>query len=181
MLPQRRRWSDIERATLSFGYGLRVTPLQLASAYATLANKGKRVPLSIIKVTKPPKGEQVIDHNNAAAMLQALEYVVSNAIPKAQIPGYRVGGKTGTARKAVAGGYGDDYIASFAGVGPISNPRLVTVVVINEPAGDFYHGGEIAAPVFAQIMGASMQLLNLPPDAQTRPKITAVPRGQNAG
>jgi len=82
MLPQRRRWSDIERATLSFGYGLRVTPLQLASAYATLANKGKRVPLSIVKVTEPPKGEQVIDHNNATAMLQAPASRVSSAKPR---------------------------------------------------------------------------------------------------
>ena len=108
MLPQRRRWSDIERATLSFGYGLQSDPLQLASAYATLANKGKRVPLSsIIKVTKPPKGEQVIDHNNAAAMLQALEYVVSNAIPKGPDPRlsgrwqewYRQGGRAGAAAR----------------------------------------------------------------------------------
>ena len=82
------------------------------------------MPLSIIKVTKPPKGEQVIDHNNAAAMLQALEYVVSNAIPKAQIPGYRVGGKSGTAKVAVAGGYGKDYMAWFAGFAPASNPRF---------------------------------------------------------
>jgi cell division protein FtsI (penicillin-binding protein 3) len=123
-----------------------VTPLQLASAYATLANKGKRVPLSIIKVTKPPKGEQVIDHNNAAAMLQALEYVVSNAIPKAQIPGYRVGGKSGTAKVAVAGGYGKDYMAWFAGFAPASNPRFVMVVVINEPKGDAYYGGAVATP-----------------------------------
>ncbi|MFQ2452289.1 penicillin-binding transpeptidase domain-containing protein [Aeromonas caviae] len=165
MLPQRRRWSDIERATLSFGYGLRVTPLQLASAYATLANKGKRVPLSIIKVTKPPKGEQVIDHNNAAAMLQALEYVVSNAIPKAQIPGYRVGGKSGTAKVAVAGGYGKDYMAWFAGFAPASNPRFVMVVVINEPKGDAYYGGAVATPPFAEAMGGVLQLFNIRPDA----------------
>jgi cell division protein FtsI (penicillin-binding protein 3) len=100
---------------------------------------------------------------------------------KAQVKGYRVGGKTGTARKAIAGGYGEDYVASFAGVGPVSAPRLACVVVINEPAGDFYHGGEIAAPVFANIMGASMQLLNLTPDAASQPRITAVAGGNHAG
>ncbi|RDU88440.1 peptidoglycan glycosyltransferase FtsI, partial [Aeromonas veronii] len=158
-------WSDIERATLSFGYGLRVTPLQLASAYATLANKGKRVPLSIVKVTTPPKGEQVIDHNNAAAMLQALEYVVDNAIPKAKIPGYRVGGKSGTAKVAVAGGYGKDYMAWFAGFAPASDPRFVMVVVINEPKGSAYYGGAVATPPFAEAMGGVLQLFNIRPDA----------------
>jgi cell division protein FtsI (penicillin-binding protein 3) len=179
----RQRWSDFERATFSYGYGLSVTAVQLARAYAAIGNGGISRPLTILKTAEPETGEQVLKPEYAGAMLEMMEASIApgGTATRAQIPGYRVGGKTGTARKAVAGGYGDDYIASFAGVGPISNPRLVTVVVINEPAGDFYHGGEIAAPVFAQIMGASMQLLNLPPDAQTRPKITAVPRGQNAG
>lgn len=123
------------------------------------------MPLSIIKVTTPPKGEQVIDHNNATAMLQALEYVVSNAIPKAQIPGYRVGGKSGTAKVAVAGGYGKDYMAWFAGFAPASNPRFVMVVVINEPKGDAYYGGAVATPPFAEAMGGVLQLFNIRPDA----------------
>ncbi|MGL5303210.1 MAG: penicillin-binding transpeptidase domain-containing protein [Aeromonas sp.] len=165
MLPQRRRWSDIERATLAFGYGLRVTPLQLASAYATLANKGKRMPISVIKLTTPPKGEQVIDRNNATAMLQALEYVVDNAIPKAKVPGYRIGGKSGTAKVAVAGGYGKDYMAWFAGFAPASDPRFVIVVVINEPKGKAYYGGAVATPPFAETMGGVLQLFNIRPDA----------------
>ncbi|MDP5036469.1 penicillin-binding transpeptidase domain-containing protein [Alishewanella sp. SMS8] len=179
----RQRWSDFERATFSYGYGLSVTAVQLARAYATMANGGINRPLSIIKQTEPELGERVLKEEFALAMLEMMEANIGpgGTATRAQVPGYRVGGKTGTARKAVAGGYGDDYIASFAGVGPISQPRLACVVVINEPAGDFYHGGEIAAPVFANIMGAAMQLLNLPPDGQSRPRITAVRGGQNAG
>lgn len=179
----RQRWSDFERATFSYGYGLSVTAVQLARAYATIANGGINRPLSILKVKEPEPGERALKAEYAQAMLEMMEASIApgGTATRAQIQGYRVGGKTGTARKAVAGGYGDDYIASFAGVGPISNPRLATVVVINEPAGDFYHGGEIAAPVFANIMGAAMQLLNLPPDAHTLPKITAVRGGQHAG
>ncbi len=183
MLSHRRRWSDFERATLSFGYGLSVTAAQLARAYATMANGGVSRPLSIVKQDNILPGEQVLDPEHAAAMLEMME---ANIMPggtatRAQVKGYRVGGKTGTARKAIAGGYGEDYVASFAGVGPISNPRLACVVVINEPAGDFYHGGEIAAPVFANIMGATMQLLNLTPDAASQSKISAVTGGRNAG
>ncbi|GAB57711.1 peptidoglycan glycosyltransferase FtsI [Rheinheimera nanhaiensis] len=183
MLSHRRRWSDFERATLSFGYGLSVTAAQLARAYATMANGGVSRPLSIVKQDNILPGEQVLDPEHAAAMLEMME---ANIMPggtatRAQVKGYRVGGKTGTARKAIAGGYGEDYVASFAGVGPISNPRLACVVVINEPAGDFYHGGEIAAPVFANIMGATMQLLNLTPDASSQNKISAVTGGRNAG
>ncbi|MEW5681095.1 MAG: penicillin-binding transpeptidase domain-containing protein [Pseudomonadota bacterium] len=183
MLSHRRRWSDFERATLSFGYGLSVTAAQLARAYATMANGGVSRPLSIVKQDNILPGEQVLDPEHAAAMLEMME---ANIMPggtatRAQVKGYRVGGKTGTARKAIAGGYGEDYVASFAGVGPISNPRLACVVVINEPAGDFYHGGEIAAPVFANIMGATMQLLNLTPDASSQSKISVVTGGRNAG
>ncbi|MBZ9611369.1 penicillin-binding transpeptidase domain-containing protein [Rheinheimera maricola] len=183
MLSHRRRWSDFERATLSFGYGLSVTAAQLAKVYATIANGGVNRPLSILKTTEAYPGEQVLAPEHAAAMLEMME---ANILPggtatRARVKGYRVGGKTGTARKAIAGGYGDDYVASFAGVGPVSNPRLACVVVINEPAGDFYHGGEIAAPVFANIMGASLQLLNLPPDDSTQPRITALVGGSNAG
>lgn len=183
MLSHRRRWSEHERAAMSFGYGLSVTAAQLAKAYATIANGGINRPLTILKTEQPHSGEQVLAKQHALAMLEMME---ANIMPggtatRAQVKGYRVGGKTGTSRKAIAGGYGEDYVASFAGVGPVSNPRLVCVVVINEPAGDFYHGGEIAAPVFANIMGAAMQLLNLSPDAATQPRLSAVTGGTNAG
>ena len=183
MLSHRRRWSDHERATLSFGYGLSVTAAQLARVYATLANGGVSRPLTILKSDEVYPGEQVLAPEHAAAMLRMME---ANIMPggtatRAQVKGYRVGGKTGTARKAIAGGYGEDYVASFAGVGPISNPRLACVVVINEPAGDFYHGGEIAAPVFANIMSATMQLLNLTPDAADQNRLSAVGGGHYGG
>ncbi len=183
MLSQRRRWSDHERATLAFGYGLSVTAAQLAKVYATMANGGVSRPLTILKTDEVHPGEQVLAPQHAAAMLRMME---ANIMPggsatRAQVKGYRVGGKTGTARKAIAGGYGEDYVASFAGVGPVSNPRLACVVVINEPAGDFYHGGEIAAPVFANIMAATMQLLNLTPDAPEQARLSAVTGGQHGG
>jgi cell division protein FtsI (penicillin-binding protein 3) len=183
MLSHRRRWSEHERAAMSFGYGLSVTAAQLAKVYSTIANGGISRPLTILKNEQPYPGEQVLAPKHAAAMLEMME---ANIMPggtatRAKVKGYRVGGKTGTTRKSIAGGYGDDYVASFAGIGPVSNPRLACVVVINEPAGDFYHGGEIAAPVFANIMGATMQLLNLAPDSDSQPKISAVTGGRHAG
>lgn len=169
MVPQRRRWSDIEQATLSFGYGVTVTPLQLAQAYAILANGGERHPLTIIKRNQPASGEQVIPRRHAEAVLNMLESVVrpGGTATNAAIAGYRVGGKTGTSRKAIAGGYGSDYVGLFAGVAPLSDPRLAMVVVINEPQGDQYYGGQVAAPVFAEVMSGALQLLNIRPDAAT--------------
>ena len=167
MLPVRRRWSDIERATLGFGYGLRVTPLQLASAYATLANKGVRKPISILKVTEPPQGEQVVSRKDAEAVMLQLESVVEQGGTgtKAEVPGYRVAGKTGTAKVAIAGGYGKDYVGAFAGFAPVSNPRFAMVVIINEPHGSAYYGGMVAGPTFAEVMSGALQLYNVPPDA----------------
>ena len=167
MLPVRRRWSDIERATLGFGYGLRVTPLQLASAYATLANKGVRKPISILKVNEPPQGEQVVSRKDAEAVMLQLESVVEQGGTgtKAEVPGYRVAGKTGTAKVAIAGGYGKDYVGAFAGFAPVSNPRFAMVVIINEPHGSAYYGGMVAGPTFAEVMSGALQLYNVPPDA----------------
>lgn len=171
MLPDRSRWSDIERATLAFGYGLRVTPLQLAVAYATLANKGVRKPLSILKLNQAPAGEQLISRKDAEAVMEMLERVTlpGGTGTKAAVPGYRVGGKTGTSRVAVAGGYGDDYVGLFAGYAPISNPRFAMVVVINEPQGDAYYGGSVAGPAFSEVMSGALQLFNVPPDALPEP------------
>ncbi|MBL1376759.1 penicillin-binding transpeptidase domain-containing protein [Zobellella iuensis] len=170
MVPQRRRWSDIEKATLSFGYGVTVTPLQLAQSYAVLANGGVRYPLTIVKRSQPPVGEQVIPRRHADDVLHMLESVIGpgGTARQAAIPGYRVAGKTGTSRKAIAGGYGSDYVGVFAGMAPVSNPRLAMVVVINEPQGDQYYGGQVAAPVFAEVMSGALQLLNIRPDAATQ-------------
>jgi cell division protein FtsI (penicillin-binding protein 3) len=95
-----------------------------------------------------------------------LEAVVDEHVPKAKIKGYRIGGKTGTSFKAIPGGYGNDYVGLFAGIAPISKPEIVVVVVINDPAGDLYHGGEVAAPVFSRVMKGALQVLNIAPDAQ---------------
>ena len=96
-----------------------------------------------------------------------LEGVVEKGAKKAQVEGYRVGGKTGTAIKAVAGGYGNDYIGLFAGMAPIDNPEVVVVVVINEPGGDLYHGGDVAAPVFSRVMKGTLQVLNVAPNSHS--------------
>lgn len=165
---QRNRWSDFELSTLSFGYGLSVTTLQLARMYSVLANDGVKQPLSIIKNSQPKEQERVVDAANARAILQMMESVVSDQGParKAQVAGYRIAGKTGTSRKAIAGGYGEEYVNIFAGVAPASNPQLVGVVLINEPQGDLYYASDTAAPVFAQIMSRTLQILNVTPDAK---------------
>lgn len=172
MIPMRSRWSNIELATLGFGYGLRVTPLQLTAAYAALANKGVRKPVSILKVTQPPKGEAVIAPEIAEQVIHALESVVEEGGTggKAAVPGYRVAGKTGTAKVATAGGYGKDYVGTFVGFAPVSNPRFVMVVIINEPKAGTYYGGSVAGPTFAEVMSSALQLYNVPPDALPDPK-----------
>ena len=167
---ERSRWSEFELATLSFGYGISVTTAQLARMYATVANGGIKRPLNIIKEPKPKAWqggeERVVSKANASAVMHMMESVTQKGgtATKAAIPGYRVAGKTGTSRKAVAGGYGEEYVNIFAGIAPVSDPRLVTVVLINEPGGDLYHAGDIAAPVFSSIMGGALQLMNIAPD-----------------
>ncbi len=164
IMHDRQRWSEFELATLSWGYGLALTPLQLARFYATLANDGVKNELSIIKGIEKYPGERVYSSENTKAVVNMLESVVDEHVPNALVSGYRVGGKTGTSIKAVAGGYGNDYVGLFAGVAPISNPELAVVVVINEPGGDLYEGGEVAAPVFSRVMKGALQVLNINPD-----------------
>lgn len=167
VLPLRAHWRDIERATLAYGYGVSVSALQLAQAYAILANDGERVPLSIVKVDHPPKGEQVIGRDTAHALVQMLETVVSleGTARRAKIPGYQVAGKTGTVHKVTAHGYADDrYTGIFAGLAPASNPRIAAVVVIDDPRGDAYYGGLVAAPVFSAVVGGALRTLHIPPD-----------------
>jgi cell division protein FtsI (penicillin-binding protein 3) len=166
-LPYFTDWSPFEQATLSFGYGLSVTPLQLARAYAALANGGILLPVSLLKLDRPPKGERVMRRSTARNMVKMLEAVVSRqgTAPRAAIPGYRVAGKTGTAKKSVAGGYAEDkYLSLFVGMAPASDPRLVMAVFIDEPKGHEFYGGLVAAPVFAKVMSGALRLLNIPPD-----------------
>ena len=169
LLPYREHWRPIERVTLAFGYGLTTTPVQLARVYGALANGGVRVPVSLLRTPREVPGDPVIAPALAAEMVEMLAAVTGDTgtARRARIPGYQVAGKTGTAHKVGSGGYADDrYLALFAGMAPASDPRLVTVVVINEPQGDAYHGGEVAAPVFSRITAAALRLLNIAPDAE---------------
>jgi cell division protein FtsI (penicillin-binding protein 3) len=167
-LPNHRRWPQVETATLSYGYGLSVTATQLAHAYATLANGGRSLPLSLLKVDQPPTGEQVIPEEVSKQLLTMLRGTVDGeggTGSRARVPGYQIGGKTGTVHKAVGGGYAKDrYRSVFAGVAPISNPRFAAVVVIDEPSKGEYYGGLVAAPVFGHIMSGALRLMNVTPD-----------------
>ncbi len=166
LYPDRRRWSDFERATLSFGYGLSITPVQLTRAYAVMGGLGVNRPLSIIKTDANVAGKQVASPENTRAVLDMLESVTQKggSAHRAAVDGYRVGAKTGTAKVAVVGGYGDEYIGYTAGIAPLSDPRIAMVVIINEPQGDSYYGGQVAAPIFAEIMKSALQILNIAPD-----------------
>jgi cell division protein FtsI (penicillin-binding protein 3) len=168
-LPHFSDWSPFEQATLSFGYGLSVTPLQLAGAYAVLANGGMKLPLSLMKLDAAPRGERVMRRSTAQAVVKMLEGVVDRegTAPLAAISGYRVAGKTGTAKKSVSGGYAEDrYLSMFVGLAPASDPRLVMAVLIDEPRGEQYYGGLVAAPVFSKVMGGALRILNIAPDEQ---------------
>jgi cell division protein FtsI (penicillin-binding protein 3) len=160
------RWREFEKATMSFGYGMSVTPLQLAEAYSVLAADGVYHPASFLVVDKP-EGRHIIKPETAKAVRRMLRGVVSKegTAYLARVEGYTVAGKTGTVRKSVAGGYSEDrYIAVFAGMVPAENPELVAVVMINEPSKDEYYGGLVAAPVFSRIMTEAVRLLNIAPD-----------------
>ncbi len=160
-------WRSVLITTMSHGYGLSVTPLQLAQGYATLGAWGLRRPVSLVRVDGPVPGERVLDRAVSRALLHLLEAVITpdGTGNLARIPGYRVAGKTGTAWKAEGGGYSQNrYVAVFGGVAPVSNPRLAAVVVIDEPSTGKYHGGDVAAPVFSAILGGALRLMGVPPD-----------------
>ena len=159
-------WRPISQATLAYGYGLSVTPLQLAQAYSAIGARGLQRPVSLLRVIRPAIPRRVISEQTAASVLGMMEQVVTEGTgSRAAVSGYRVAGKTGTTRKFSTGGYSDDrYTAIFAGLAPVSNPRLAVVVVIDEPAAGRYYGGEVAAPVFARIVGDAVRILAIPPD-----------------
>jgi cell division protein FtsI (penicillin-binding protein 3) len=171
IMHNRHRWSEFELATLSWGHGVAVTPIQLARFYSTLANGGIKKPLTIIKQgtldTIPLRDVRVFSQQSSQEVVGMLEHVVNEHTSNAKVEGYRVGGKTGTAIKAFAGGYGNEYVGLFAGMAPISDPAIVVVVVINEPGGDLYHGGEVASPVFSRVMKGALRVLNIAPDAKS--------------
>ena len=161
-------WRQITQATLGYGYGISVTPLQLAQAYAALGNDGRLRQVSLVQLEQPNESTRIVTSDTATAVRQMMEEVVrpGGTGTKAAVDGYRVAGKTGTAWKFAAGGYSEDkYFSIFAGLAPASEPRLAAVVVIDEPGGDLYYGSDVAAPVFSNVMAESLRLLAIPPDA----------------
>jgi cell division protein FtsI (penicillin-binding protein 3) len=165
VLRNHRRWRRVEQATLSYGYGISVTALQLAEAFAALADEGRlRRPSLVMGATNPPTS--VLDPVIARQVADMLETVTGpeGTGKSARVKNYRVSGKTGTSRKASAAGYASRYIASFAGFAPASDPRLVAVVIVNDPSKGEYYGGLVAGPLFSTVMDGALRLLNVPPD-----------------
>lgn len=164
-----KQWRPFDHATMCFGYSFSVSALQLAQAYSVLAADGVKRPVTLIKRDRIPEGTRIISVKTARAVRKMMETVVSDqgTARRAAIPGYRVGGKTGTAKKA-SGRHGytsGRYQAVFAGLVPAGNPRFVMVVMIDEPRAGAYYGGLVAAPVFAKVMDGALRLFNVPPDA----------------
>lgn len=163
-----RGWGDVEKATISYGYGLSATPLQIAQSYAVLGRGGRRLPPTFVAGgnTEAGDGQQVIDPQIARTVMGMLETVTGpgGTATTARVPGYRVAGKTGTTRISVPGGYEKRYLAVFAGMVPVANPRFAAVVVVHEPSAGMYYGGQVAAPVFHNIMDGALRLMDVPPD-----------------
>lgn len=161
-------WRPIEQATMSYGHGLSVSLLQLARAYTVFADDGELKPVSLLKLDEPAVGVQVFSPETSLAVRKMLEMVTQpgGTAPRAQVVGYRVAGKTGTAHKLVNGEYAPNlYVASFVGMAPVSNPRLIIAVMIDQPSDGDYYGGTVAAPVFSRVMTGALRMLGVPPDA----------------
>lgn len=168
VLIKRNPWGQFILATLSFGYGMSATPLQIIRAYSVLANEGMKLPLSLLKLDKPPAGERVLSPKVAKQMLTLLESVFEKGGTAASIsvPGYHVAAKTGTAKMVGEGGYQKHrYTTSFVGIAPVTQPRVVVLVVIHDPRGKNYLAGAVSGPVFQRIMEGTLRILDVPPDA----------------
>ena len=163
-----KNWRPIEQATMSYGHGIAVSLVQMARAYTVFAHEGELMPLSLTKIDDtPPHGTPIFSPQTARELRAMLEMAAGpeGTAPKARVPGYRVGGKTGTAYKVEGGVYARKYVASFVGLAPISEPRLVVAVMIDEPTAGGHYGGDVAGPAFSQIMGGALRTLGVPPDA----------------
>ncbi|WP_415760687.1 peptidoglycan D,D-transpeptidase FtsI family protein [Pseudomonas sp. LT1P18] len=189
-LPNYREWRKAETATLSYGYGISVTAIQLVHAFSALANNGRLAPLTLIKTDKPPQTTQVLPEAVAKTMQGMLTQVIEapRGVFRAQVPAYHVAGKSGTARKTSVGtkGYAENsYRSLFAGFGPMSDPRYAIVVVIDEPTKAGYFGGLVSAPVFSKVMSGTLRLMNITPDnlppTQQANAVPVVPLKANGG
>jgi cell division protein FtsI (penicillin-binding protein 3) len=168
-MPVKKRMRDFDKAVLSFGYGLNVSALQLARAYTALADDGILHSVSLLKRDEDVDAQRVLSEKTARTVRTMMETVISKegTAYEARVDGYRVAGKTGTAKKAGAHGYSaNSYFALFAGLAPASNPRLVIVVMIDEPSAGQYYGGLVSAPVFSKVMGGALRLLGVTPDQE---------------
>ena len=161
-----KHWGESEQATISYGYGLSSSLIQLVQAYTVFANQGEIKPITIFKTNEPVIGRKVIDKRTSNQMLNILESVITieGTGILAKIPGYRVAGKTGTAKKSSNGGYGNKYRGSFVGIAPVSNPKFILAVMIDEPTIDGYYGGVVAGPAFQSIMSDALKLYSIPKD-----------------
>ncbi len=168
VLPNYAKWHPINLATMSYGYGIATTPMQLAQAYSVLASHGLKRPVSLLKLDELPEAERIMPAEVAQQVVSMMQTVTQpgGTATRARVPSYKVAGKTGTIHKtSQSGGYEDDaYAAIFAGMAPVQQPRLVCVVVVDQPQGEEYYGGEVAAPVFSRIMAESLRLMNVAPD-----------------
>ena len=176
-----KTWRPIEQATMSYGYGLSVSLLQLAHAYTVFARHGKLIPLTLLHAadaaSAPVQGPQVISPASAAAMDKMLQLVVGpgGTAPQAQVIGYSVGGKTGTSRRQEGRGYGNQYRACFVGLAPMNDPRIVVAVMVDSPSHGVYYGGDIAGPVFSDVVQQTLRMMNVEPDLDVKAQISAKP------
>jgi cell division protein FtsI (penicillin-binding protein 3) len=168
-------WRPIEKATMSYGYGLSVNLVQLARAYTVFANRGNLVDVTLFKNDGAARQSRVYSPETAALLMPMLERAThrDGTAPQAQISGYRVAGKTGTAKKLAGATYAEGrYVASFAGLAPVSNPRFVVAVMIDEPSTGIFYGGQVAAPIFSSVMAQTLRLFEIPFDAPNGPSPT---------
>jgi cell division protein FtsI (penicillin-binding protein 3) len=172
-LPAYKKWRPINQATMSYGYGLSTSLFQLARAYTVFARDGELIPVTLFKSDIPAPGVRVFDAKNAVAVRQMLHMVTGpgGTAPKAQTVGYSVGGKTGTAHKLEGKGYANKYRGFFVGLAPAEKPRIVVAVMIDEPSGGVYYGGDVAAPVFSATVQQTLRMMGLQPDMNVKPQI----------
>jgi cell division protein FtsI (penicillin-binding protein 3) len=174
------KWRPIEQATMSYGHGISVSLLQVARAYTVFTNDGQLLPLSLLKRDSQPIGKPLVSAQTARDVTVMMEMAAlpGGTAPQAQVPGYRVAGKTGTAHKPEAGGYAaHKYVSSFVGFGPVSSPRFIVAVMLDEPSGPKYYGGDVGAPVFASVMGNALRMMSVPPDAPQTLNVQAPAKG----